>query len=241
MDKYKASITLGLVCLILTMAICVQIKTMQSANSTVTKTFEEDSLRDEVLKWKDKTDELSKISDLAEKKLSKVRENATQDDEVASNIESQITENNKLLGLTTLEGPGIEITLKDDPTATAESVGIFGDVSDHIVHDADLRVIVNELKNAGAEAISINGERLVSSTAITCIGNVIKVNDERITSPFTIKAIGFPESLAGIDRAGGYIERLREYGIVFTLKKSNNVQIQKYNGAISAKYMTTQN
>ena len=241
MDKYKASIALGIVCLVLTMAICVQMKTMQSANATVSKTFEEDGLRDEVLRWKDKTDELSKVLDSSEKRLSKVREEATKDDEVASDIEGQITTNNMLLGLTALEGPGIEITLKDDPTATAESVGVFGDVSDHIVHDADLRVIVNELKNAGAEAISINGERLVSTTAITCIGNVIKVNDERITSPFTIKAIGLPESLSSIDRAGGYIERLREYGIVFSLKKSNNIQIPKYNAAISAKYMTVQN
>ena len=240
MDKKKASFALGLVCMLLTIAICIQINTMKSANSTVAKTFEEGSLRDEVLKWKEKTDELSKINDAAEKKLSKIREEATKDDDVASSIEEQITQNNNLLGLTTLEGKGVEIVLKDDPTATVESVGVFGDISDHIIHDADLRVIVNELKNAGAEAISINGERVVSTTAITCIGNVIKVNDERIASPFTIRAIGLPESLAGIDRAGGYIERLREYGIVFSLKKLDKVEIPKYNGAISAKYMSIQ-
>lgn len=240
MDKNKASFALGLVCMILTIAICIQINTMKSANSTVVKTFEQDSLRDEVLKWKERTDELSKIADIAEKKLSKIREEASKDDEVASSIEEQITQNNNLLGLTSLEGKGVEIVLKDDPTATAESVGVFGDISDHIIHDADLRVIVNELKNAGAEAISINGERVVNTTAITCIGNVIKVNDERIASPFTIKAIGLPESLAGIDRAGGYIERLREYGIVFSLKKLDKVEIPKYNGALSSKYMSIQ-
>ena len=241
MDKYKASIVIGIVCMILTIAICVQIKTMQGANSTVTKTFEEDTLRDEVLKWKDKTDEITKQLDSAEKKLATTREEATKDDEAASEIEEQVKENNKLLGFTALEGPGVEITLKDDPTATAESVGAFDDVSNHIVHDADLRVIVNELKNSGAEAISINGERIVNTTAITCIGNVIKVNDERINSPFTIVAIGLPESLASLDRPGGYIEKLRQYGITFSLKKSNNVKVTKYNGAISAKYMTVEN
>ena len=58
---------------------------------------------------------------------------------------------------------------KDDPNATRETIGVFDDISNHIVHDADLRAIVNELKNAGAEAISINGQRLVNTTAITCI------------------------------------------------------------------------
>ena len=65
------------------------------------------------------------------------------------------------------EGTGVEITVKDDPQAT--NIGIFEDISDHIVHDADLRALVNDLKNAGAEAISINGQRLVNTTAITCI------------------------------------------------------------------------
>ena len=240
MDKYKISFALGFVCMILTIAICLQINTINSANIAVTKDFEEDSLRDEVLRWKEKTDEISKKLTNAEKQLTKTREEATKDDETASDIENQITKNNMLLGVTGLEGPGIEIVLKDDPNATVESIGIFDDISNHIVHDADLRVIVNELKNAGAEAISINGERLVNTTAITCIGNVIKVNDERITSPFTIKAIGLPESLSGIDRVGGYIERLREYGIVFTLKRLNKIEIPKYNGAISSKYITLQ-
>lgn len=132
------------------------------------------------------------------------------------------------------------MTIQDDPNATRENIGIYDDISAHIVHDADLRAIVNELKNAGAEAISINGQRLVSTTAITCIGNVIKVNDERITSPFTIKAIGLSESLAGINRPGGYIEKLKENGIVVNIKKSNKIEIPKYTGAISSKYMSLQ-
>ena len=240
MDKTKASITLGIVCLILTMAICVQIRTMNNVNQEVSKTFEENSLRDEVLKWKEKNDEMTKQLDNAEKLLAKVRTEATKDDEIASSIEEQITENNNLLGLTDVVGPGVEITLKDDPNATIESIGVFGDISEHIIHDADLRVIVNELKNSGAEAISINGERIVNSTAITCIGNVIKVNDERISSPFTIKAIGLPESLASIDRPGGYVEFIREYGIVFLMKRSDNVEISRYSGVISAKNMVVQ-
>lgn len=240
MDKKKVAMTLGIVCLILTICISIQIRTIEKSNKTVSKTFTENSLRDEVLKWKEKYDNISARLDSAEKNLAKIREEATKDDTDASEKEKQISLNNNLLGITNLVGQGVEITLKDDPNATRESIGIYDDISEHIIHDADLRFIVNELKNAGAEAISINGQRLVNTTAITCIGNVIQVNDERITSPFVIKAIGFPESLAGIDRPGGYIEYLKEKGIVINIKKLNSVEIPKYTGVISAKYMSIQ-
>lgn len=169
MDKNKIAITLGIVCLILTIAICLQINTIKNANMAVGQTFTENSLRDEVLKWKEKYDNITDELDNAEKQLAKIREEATQDDSTSSKKEEQIKLNNHLLGITNLVGQGIEITLQDDPTATTENIGIYDDISNHIVHDADLRVLINELKNAGAEAISINGQRLVNTTAITCI------------------------------------------------------------------------
>ena len=169
MSKNKIAITLGIVCFILTIAICVQINTIKSANSTVAQSFAENGLRDEVLRWKDKYDNISEELDNAEKTLAKIREESTKDDKVSSQKEEQITLNNNILGITNLEGQGIEITIKDDPNATRETIGVYDDITYHIVHDADLRAIVNELKNAGAEAISINEQRLVNTTAITCI------------------------------------------------------------------------
>lgn len=240
MNKKQIAITLGAVCLVLTVGICVQVKTVKTTNSTVAQTFAENSLRDEVLKWKEKYDNISEELNNSEKELSKVREKSTKNDSSSLQKEEEITLNNNLLGKTNLVGQGIEMTVKDDPNATRESIGTFDDISDHIIHDADLRYLVNELKNAGAEAISINGQRLVNTTAITCIGNVIKVNDEKIASPFIIKAIGLSESLAGLDRPGSYIELLREKGIVVTIRKLNKVEIPKYTGAITSKYMKTQ-
>ncbi len=169
MDRNKVAITLGIVCVILTIAICVQVNTIKSANTTVSQTFAEDSLRDEVLKWKEKYDDITEELNKAEKNLTKIREESTQNDTTSSEKEEQITLNNNLLGMTNLVGKGIEMTLTDDPNATRETISSIDDISRHIVHDADLRAIVNELKNAGAEAISINGQRIVNTTAITCI------------------------------------------------------------------------
>jgi len=238
MEKRKISIVLGIVCLVLTMAIVVQIKTMKGTSSTVSKNFSEDSLRDEVLKWKEKYEEETIDLDNAEKQLTAIREETTKNDSAASSKEQQIKLNNNLLGLTDVEGKGIELTVKDDPNVTRETIGIYDDISSHIVHDGDLRRIVNELKNAGAEAISINGQRIVTTTAITCIGNVIKINDEKVSSPFVIKAIGFPESMeTALNRAGGYLDFLNDDGIVTSIKKLDNIKITKYTGVISAKYM----
>lgn len=239
MNNNKVAITLGIVCMILTIAIVIQINTVKTTNLTVTKTFTENSLRDDVLKWKEKYDNTYNELEEAEKQLAKIREEATKNNSASEQIEKQIKLNNNLIGLTNLKGQGVIITLEDNPDATRENVGILDDVSNYIVHYLDIINVVNELKNAGAEAISVNGQRIVNTTSINCIGNVIKINDQKVNSPFTIKAIGLPESLVSLDRPGGYLEYLKGY-VEVTVKKSDEVEVEKYGGLISAKFMRFQ-
>ena len=105
-----------------------------------------------------------------------------------------------------------------------------------MIHDTDLLTLVNELKNAGAEAISINDERIINTTSITCDGNVILVNGNKISSPFIIKAIGSQEALLGaIQRPGGFLEELERYGLVSGIEQKNEILIYKYNGIIDYK------
>lgn len=100
----------------------------------------------------------------------------------------------------------------------------------------DILKIVNELKNAGAEAISINGQRVILTTSIICGGNTININGERIGSPFEIKAIGLPESLANLKRPGGYLSILEGRTLKVTLDKKE-VTIPKYSGVLNFKYV----
>ena len=95
------------------------------------------------------------------------------------------------------------------------------------------------MKNAGAEAISINGQRLVNTTAISCDGNVIVVNGEKISSPIEIKAIGLPELLSTLDRPGGTLEYFLSLGKAVDVKKYSNIDIPKYTGVTSFKYAKT--
>mgnify|MGYP003302358133 CR=1 FL=1 len=231
-------ITLCIVCIFLTMGICVQIRTVESTNTIVLQNRAENDLRDEVLKWKEKYERAYETLEEKQKTLDTFRETTASKDATSSVINDELALNNNLLGVTNLKGPGLIITLKDDPNASRKNLGPIDDVSNHIIHDSDLRAVVNALKNAGAEAISINGQRVVFPTAINCVGNVIKVNQEKVGTPFEILAIGFPERMDNaLTMPGGYLEILEEYGIVVTVKRSDEVKIPKYNGVITSNYI----
>ena len=236
MNKKQIGVILGIVCLLLTTAIIVQVKTIKHSGIETNATFSEDSLRDEVLRWKEKSDNASEELSKVEKELEKQRTKATQNDENSKSNEEEIKVSNAVLGLSDVTGEGVEITLQDNQDVTTETA--TNDISYYVVHDIDILSVVNELKNAGAEAISINGERIINTTSITCAGNVAQINGEKVGAPFIIRAIGDSETLyEALNRPGGYIELLNDSGIVSNIKKSNNISIQKYKGAINFKYM----
>lgn len=237
MNKRQIALTLGIVCLLLTMGISIQIKTINGSNSVASRSLTNNDLRDQVLKWKEKYDNAYEELEEANAKLEKIRQIATEDTEGASEKEKELKKNNMLIGLTDVTGEGVTVTLKDNNNVSIDNLGISDDISYYLVHDIDIRAIVNELKNAGAEAISINGQRVVITTSITCEGNVISVNGEKVSSPFTINAIGNSLSLySALVRPGGYVETLNSTGIPTTVKKSENILINKYNGVINFKY-----
>ena len=232
MNKKIVSICLGLMCMALTFGICVQIKTVNNSNSKISQNYEENQLRAEVLKYKEKYDNKFKELENAEKTLEKEREKATVNNDELAQVEENIKKGNKVIGLTEVTGSGVTITLND-----SQNLNNILNISDALVHDVDVLAVINELKNAGAEAISINDQRLVPTTGITCGGNIIDINGEKVGAPFIIKAIGLPEQLAALERPGGYLNLLKEkYSIVAELKREKSITIPKYNGVINFKY-----
>lgn len=233
MNKKLIGLILGVMCLILTCGICIQVKTVNSANSPLSTSSTENDLRDKVLKAKEKYD--NKYNDLEKitNELEQERKNVTENNSELTTLEEQINQANKTLGLTEVTGTGVIVTLKDNDTLNSNS---NIDLSNSIVHDVDIIAIVNELKNAGAEAISINDHRVVPTTSISCDGNVIKINGEKVGAPFEIKAIGLPEQLAALKRPGGYLDLLDGWGVITEFKKVNTVTIPKYTGVIDFKY-----
>ena len=221
----------------LTYGICIQMKTVNNNGTTVNLTEQQSVLKSEILKTSEKYDNVFEELDRLEEELEKVRANSTSSNSELAILEESIKEKNLALGLTEVTGTGIKIILNDGNATTITNS--FISVSDLLVHDGDLIYVVNELFNSGAEAISVNGQRIVSTTAIECDGNVIKVNGTKIGAPFEITAIGYPEQLAGIGRPGGTIELLESRGVIVTLNKQNSVTIPKYSGTIKFNYANT--
>ena len=188
MKKIHIAIILGAVCLILVFAISIQIKTIEDANKTVAGAFSENGLRDEVFKWKARYEEIYGKVQEEEKKLDKARKDVSANNESSASTREELKLANRLLGLTEVRGKGITIVLDDNKSTIAEST-MIGNIADYIVHDNDLIKLVNDLKNGGAEAISINDQRIVNTTGIVCDGNVVRINGQKVSAPFEIKAI----------------------------------------------------
>ena len=232
LNKKIISIVLGIMCFLLTLGIFVQIKTVNNTNIVVSQNYEENNLRADVLKYKERYENKYRELENAEKELEKERQDSTQNNSELEQKENEITQGNKMIGLAEVTGPGIIITLSDSKRDTKTAL----DISSLLVHDKDVLSVINELKNAGAEAISVNDQRIVPSSGILCGGNIVNINGEKVGSPFVIKAIGLPEQLAGLERPGGYLYWLKEATIEVNVKKSNNITIPKYTGVISYEY-----
>ena len=213
-NKKNVSIVLGIMCFALTIGICIQIRTVNKYNSPVSTNYEVNNLRAQVLKYKERYDALIEQTEKIDSELQKEIEKATENNSELEYAKNQITDGNKMIGLSEVKGPGVIIKVEDskiDPNAEMN-------LNNLLVHDMDLLKVINELKNAGAEAIAINGTK--------------------IGSPFEIKAIGSPEALANLERPGGCINNLKEKRLIAELKKDNNITIPKYSGVLNFKYLS---
>lgn len=233
--KAQLLVTFLIMSMALTYGICVQMKTVNQNGTTVNLTAEQSELKSEILKISERYNNLYEEVDKLEEELEKERESSASNNSNLAILEESIKEKNLALGLTEVTGTGIKIVLNDGNTLTANPLV---NVSDLLVHDGDLMRVVNELFNAGAEAVSINGQRIITTTAIECDGNVVKINGNKIGAPFELTAIGYPEQLAGIARPGGTIEMLESRGLIVSLTKQNSIKIPKYAGAIKFSYAT---
>ncbi len=137
-------------------------------------------------------------------------------------------------GAVDVKGQGVEITLDDGVRKLAQGE----DPNNVLVHDIDLLNIINDLKIAGAEALSLNGQRITNTTEISCSGYTVKVNEVFIARPFIIKAIGDAKTLkATLTAPGQYGDLLKAWGLIFRVKEQKEIVIAKYDGNQSYKYM----
>jgi uncharacterized protein YlxW (UPF0749 family) len=121
----------------------------------------------------------------------------------------------------TLDDSGVRIPPGADPNA-------------YIIHEYDLRDIVNLLWMAGSEGIAINEERLVGQSSVYCVGSTVMVNNRRLSPPYEIRAIGNPRVQQDYLRNPSFLQNLKEkeqlYGLRFDVQGASVLTLPAYTG-----------
>lgn len=234
MKNKEFVITITTVCFILGLMLTMQLKTVK-VNSDATNARRVSEVQAQYAELKKNYD--AKVAELEEKdKVLEEYRNVETEEETIELLKKELSKANQDAGLTNVRGSGLTIVLEDSMADFGSGV----DPNNYLVHDEDIMKVVNELKSAGAEAISVNDQRIISTSEIRCAGTTIIINGERIGVPFTIKAIGDPALLeSAMNMRGGQIDIIREWGFGITITKGTDIFIPKYNKTITSKYMTT--
>jgi uncharacterized protein YlxW (UPF0749 family) len=226
--KVTMIITISIACFALALVMSMQFKIVNETDITSIENMRESELRTELANWKSKYEEINQKYEDTTEKIEEYKKNEQSNEETENLVNDELEQVNLLLGKTDVQGEGIEVTLRE--TDNEEIARINAD---------DLLVIVNALKMAGAEAISINDQRIINMTDIVDINaSFIKINGQRILAPYIIKAIGNQSYLeSALVGNGGHIDEMKKIGQDVSINKSNKVKILKYENEINIKYM----
>lgn len=241
--KGKGTITIVLtfVCFILSAVMFMQFKTVKETDITSIETMRESELREELANWKTKYQDVSKQLEETNTKIEEYTKNSQDNKNARSMLETELEQAKKNLGLTDVVGEGIIITLTDNNSEPSDNLEIY----DRRISVYDLLQLVNELKLAGAEAIEINGVRIINKSDIALIADsFIKIDDNRLNSPYIVKAIGNITTLKGslTQKKSGYIEKVIEaYDKLATIEESKQIEISGYKGDWNPKYIEGEN
>lgn len=223
--KTTMTIIVGLICLILTAVMFMQFKTISRIDVTALENMQETELKSEIASWKTKYEEVLKKKEDTNLKIEEYRENITNNQRASELLTNDLNQLTGLIGLREVTGSGVIITLEDN-----EYVRIT---------PTDILELINELKLSGAEAISINDERIVyNSYVVSPNGTFIQVDGVKLVSPYVVKAIGNPTYLeSGLSKKQyGYIDSKKAEGISVKLERKDNITINKYSRDLEFKY-----
>ncbi|MCH4237713.1 DUF881 domain-containing protein [Clostridium tyrobutyricum] len=185
-------------------------------------------LRSEILGEMEKYNEYSN-------KLKKYENDDKNQVQVKNSISQELQQDKIILGKTALEGQGIKLEINDGPTNDGMDAFQY---QMRIVHNTDIIQVINDLKNSGAEAISINGHRIIDRSEIYCSGPFLRVNGIKISSPFLIYAIGNKEVINSYMMSNeNYLKLMIMRKIVVNINEMDKVYIPAYNGDYNLEFM----
>ena len=174
--------------------------------------------------------------------LTKYQKAAADESGNARLLEADLRKANILAGLVAVTGPGIIVKLSDSKNRPPQTPDIPPEsyqemLKQFIIHDQDIQAVLNELKAAGAEAISINDQRVIATTAVRCVGPTVLVNNIATSVPVTIKAVGDPDTLmSGLTFAGGVKDAYNIDPKMFSIDKAKTMTLPAYAGSTVVRF-----
>ena len=228
-DKMVLSIISALLAVVLISLSIIQFKSVEKFQKSDVEGLRDDELKTQIASYQSKYNE---TESQYEDNLNKINEyKKSSNDNNSTIIDDEVEEAKTSLGLTNVTGKGVIITLTDTDQAQYTS--------------ENLRYLINELKYAGAEAISINDNRIVNLTDIVTINNsfIVIYGDVRISSPYTVKAIGDTSYLTSTlnMKNSGFVDLMKSSNLEITVEENNNISIPKYTKEFSTEYMKEEN
>lgn len=227
-DITAVTVVVFIVCIVLVSVLLMQFRTVEQTDLTEIENMREEELRTALAEWKSKYETVESQLQDVNKKIEEYNKIISDNKEASELIKEELTESNILVGKTAVEGEGVIVTISD---------------GEYKVDADDLLDVVNELRYAGAEAISINEIRILPMTDIIDNGDYnnpyIMINTQRTQGPYVVKAIGNKEYLSSILnlKGSGFIDRATVANKIVSLKTDNKVKIPKFNEEMKIEYM----
>ena len=219
--------TIGAIVALLVTVMLMQFRTVEETDITTLEAMRETELRAEVASWKEKYEEASKQLVDTQTKIEEYYATMENNDEAAAVLGEELTQANMRLGKLAVQGKGIIVTLEDSEIAK--------------IDDYDIYKLINELRLAGAEAISVNGIRVTALTDVkTLAPGLLHIDGNPIHSPYTIKAIGDQKYLESsiTQKTYGYMDYvIKSYDKIGKLETPEyNIVIEKVEKNMSFEY-----
>jgi uncharacterized protein YlxW (UPF0749 family) len=189
------------------------------------------ALRGDIVRESETTDDLVAQSEELNRQVTRTRQQALAASVVGQRALEELAEAEQAAAVVAVSGPGLRVTMDNappaahsDPVGGSDQVALAG-----IVQDGDLQLVVNALWASGAEAISINGQRIGATTAIRQAGDAILVDLRPVTTPYEVSAIGDPDDLRNAfletPEASSLAGLSRDYGVVFEFARADELDL----------------
>ena len=171
-----------------------------------------------------------------EKKITELQNELAKGSDASATLNKDLQETKFFAGLTEAVGPGIQVTLSDSrkppPFQSPDTL------PPNYIHDQDIQAVVNEMRASGAEAIAINGQRVVAITAIRCVGPTVQINGVPKAPPVVIQAVGDPDAMyGGLKIPEGVVDGLSRFDPnMIKLEKKTLMTLPAFAGSTQAHF-----